>query len=199
MNDNLKYWEQLRQPPVNVLRTIGAGRLKGMTDIKPMWRIQIMTEVFGPCGIGWKYVVTNKGTEQGSDGQVFAFVDVDVFIKVDSEWSEPIHGSGGSMLIAKERSGLHSSDEAFKMATTDALSSALKMIGVAADIHMGWFDGSKYNVPEPKKTFIESVKELNPTPEELTKALERYGFKAIEEITEKQDQIVFFKALKAAA
>ena len=35
-------------------------------------------------------------------------------------------------------------DEAFKKAYTDALSNAMKFIGVAADVHMGLFDDNKY-------------------------------------------------------
>jgi hypothetical protein len=148
-NENLSYWEQLRQPPKEVLTKIKAGRLKGMTDIKPIWRIQKITEVFGPCGIGWKYSVSKQWTEQVSDNQILAFVNVDVFIKQENEWSEAIPGNGGSKLVAKESRGMYSSDEAFKMATTDALSSSFKMLGVAADIYLGAYDGSKYYTPEP--------------------------------------------------
>jgi len=151
MNDNLEYWNKLSDPPKKVLGIIKAGRLKGMTDIKPIWRVKVMTELFGPCGIGWKYVVTKKWTEPGSEDQVFAFVDVDVFIYVDDKWSEAIPGNGGSMLIAKEKYGPHSSDEAFKMATTDALSSSFKMLGVAADVYFGGEDSTKYNQPDPPK------------------------------------------------
>jgi hypothetical protein len=146
---NLQYWDKLRQPPKEALKKITGGRLKGMTDISPIWRIKAVTEVFGPCGIGWKFKSVKKWIEQGSDDQALAFVDVEVFIKVDGEWSEPIPGNGGSMLIAKEKHGPFSSDEAYKMATTDALSSAFKMLGVAADVYAGAYDGSKYNLPEP--------------------------------------------------
>ena len=55
------------------------------------------------------------------------------------------------MLIAKEKAGLYTSDEAYKMAVTDALSVALKALGVAADIYLGNFDGSKYKTPPPAK------------------------------------------------
>ena len=41
------------------------------------------------------------------------------------------------MLVTKERDGLRTNDEGFKMATTDALSVAMKMLGVAADIYAG--------------------------------------------------------------
>jgi len=145
---SLEYWEKLQTPPPEALKKITGGRLKGMTDISPMWRIKAMTEVFGTCGIGWRYEVVKRWTEPGSTEQVLAFVDVNVYIKEGEEWSYPIPGNGGSMLIAKEKSGPFSSDEAFKMATTDALSSAFKMLGVAADIYMGITD-SKYNQPKP--------------------------------------------------
>lgn len=150
MTENLRFWETFRQPPKEALSKITGGRIAGMTDIKPIWRIKAMTEEFGPCGIGWKYEVVKRWTEPGSSDQVFAFVDVNVLIKDGDKWSEPIPGNGGSMLIAKETKGMHSNDEAFKMATTDAISSALKMIGVGADIYSGAFDGSKYNAPKPK-------------------------------------------------
>jgi hypothetical protein len=61
-----------------------------------------------------------------------------------------IPGIGGAGLIQKEKEGLRANDEAYKMAVTDALSTAMKMIGVGADIHLGQWDGSKYK-DEPKE------------------------------------------------
>jgi hypothetical protein len=144
--DNLGYWEKLKRPPPEALRQIQAGRLRGKTDINPQWRYRAMTEVFGPCGIGWKWELVKLWTEPAPEGQVFAFAQVCVYIK-NGEWSEPIPGIGGSMLVDKESSGLHASDEAYKMAVTDALSVAMKMVGVGADIYAGLWDGNKYNGP----------------------------------------------------
>lgn len=141
---NLSNWEKLARPPVTALKPILAGRLKGKSDINPQWRYKAMTEVYGPCGEGWKYSIDRLWTEPGAQDQVMAFAQVSLFVCKSNVWSDPIPGVGGSMLIAKESSGLHTSDEAFKMAITDALSVALKMLGVAADIYMGAWDGSKY-------------------------------------------------------
>lgn len=141
---DIERFRSLAQPPPWALKTIGGGRLKGMTDIKPAWRIQAMTEVYGLCGAGWKYEIVKQWTEPGPENQVFAFVDVLLYIRDGDEWSAPIPGAGGSMLVEKERGGLHANDEAFKMATTDALSSAMKMIGMAADVYAGQWNGSKY-------------------------------------------------------
>jgi len=79
---------------------------------------QILTEQLGPCGLGWKFEIVRLWTEPGSEEQVLAFAQIHLFLRnVDkSEWSDPIPGVGGSMLITKERNGLHASDEAYKMA-----------------------------------------------------------------------------------
>ena len=151
--ETLEYWNRLKQPPKTALKAIGGGRLKGMTDIKPQWRYQIMTEVFGPCSEGWKYAIEKLWTEPVANGEVIAFAQVNLWVKLGEKFGEPIPGIGGSMLIAKEKSGLYSSDEAYKMAVTDALSVAMKALGVGADIYLGNWDGSKYKgeTPPPKQ------------------------------------------------
>jgi len=146
MADNLKVWNTLKQPPKEALREIMGGRLKGKTDINPQWRYKAMTEQFGMCGVGWWYTIDKQWLEPGPDGQVFAFVNVTVYT---NEGPAGIPGVGGSMLIEKESSGLHANDEAYKMATTDALSVALKMLGVGADIYGGLWDGVKYRASGP--------------------------------------------------
>lgn len=156
-NDNLSTWLAVCRPPETALKKIGGGRLKGMTDINPQWRYKAMTEQFGPVGFGWKYRVTERWEQRDTNGQVAVFVSVALQVKYKGEWSDDIHGSGGAMLIAEENKTdyetkekiktLYLSDEAYKMAETDALSVAMKQIGVAADIYMGMFDGSKYTRP----------------------------------------------------
>ena len=137
-------YKSLSRPPARALKTINDGRLKGKSDINPQWRYEVMTEKFGLIGFGWKYEVQRLWTEPGAQGEVIAFAQIAVFVKVGDEWSEPIIGVGGSKLIASEHSGLHTNDEGYKMAVTDAFSTSLKMLGVAADIYAGLWDGSKY-------------------------------------------------------
>lgn len=146
--ENLAIYNAVRSVPDSAKRQIGAGRLKGKTDINPMWRLKTLTEQFGPCGIGWKYVITDKRLEQGANGEVAAFLDIDLFVKVDGAWSEAIPGTGGSAFVAKEKNGPYTSDECFKMALTDAISVACKALGVGADVY--WeADRSKYDKPAP--------------------------------------------------
>ena len=144
MHNNMMIWDNLKQVPPACLKTIKGGRLNGMSSIEPQWRLQAMTNQFGPCGIGWKYVIADKRIIEGSDGIKCGFVDVELYFKSGDEWSEAIPGTGGSQFVSKEKSGYHTNDEVFKMALTDALSVAMKAIGVASDIYMGAFDGEKY-------------------------------------------------------
>ena len=147
-------YESLARPPKDALREIQAGKLKGKTDINPQWRYKAMTEKFGLVGIGWKYEVQKLWTEQGAGSEKLAFAQVAVFIKDGDAWSEPIVGIGGSRLVQLEKGAAVSNDEGYKMAVTDAFSTALKMLGVAADIYAGRWDGTKYNdepatLPQP--------------------------------------------------
>jgi hypothetical protein len=142
--ENMKIWSQVKRPPKDALRQIQAGRLKGKSDINPQWRFQAMTELFGPIGIGWRFEIVRVWQEAAHAGQVFAFAEVNVWYKHEGEESYPLNGIGGSMLIVQEKNGIHSSDEGYKMAVTDAFSVAVKPLGIAADVYMGLWDGSKY-------------------------------------------------------
>ena len=142
---NLDIYEKLRAVPSEAKKAISGGRLKGMTDINPMWRIKSLTEQFGPCGIGWYYEIKDRWLETCmAKDEITANVNINLYVKVDGEWSKPIPGIGGSMLVASERNGLYVNDECYKMALTDALSVACKALGMGADVY--WqSDNTKYN------------------------------------------------------
>ena len=140
--ENLEIYNKLKEVPKEAQKPITGGRLNGMTDIKPMWRIEKLTEVFGICGIGWKTKIKNKEILDGANGEKIAIVDIDLYVKIDGEWSEAIEGTGGSSFVTNETKGLYTSDECFKMAYTDAISVACKSLGMGADIYWG---DSKYN------------------------------------------------------
>ena len=151
--ENMDLYNAVRSVPADAQKPIQAGRLKGRTDINPMWRIKVMTELFGPCGIGWKYEITKQWLETGANGEISAFCNINLYIKDKENWSEAIPGTGGSSFVAKEKSGLYTSDECFKMALTDAISVACKALGVAADVYWDK-DSTKYNQkPEPPKEY----------------------------------------------
>lgn len=150
--DNLKFYNAGREVPACALKQITAGRLKGMSDINPMWRIKKLTEMFGPCGIGWWYDIIDKRLEHDPiSKQTAAFMDIKLYY-IDPDngaASHGIPGTGGSSFVAQERNGAYMSDECYKMALTDAISVAAKALGIGADVYFGR-DDSKYG-EKPKQ------------------------------------------------
>lgn len=135
--ENMELYNAWRQAPQDALRTITAGNLKGKSDINPQWRIQVLTERFGPVGFGWVTEITEHWTDteviEGKTERV-AWVRINLRICVDGKWSQPIEGIGGSKYAGNGR-GKELNDEAFKMAETDAISVACKKLGIAADVY----------------------------------------------------------------
>lgn len=152
---NLELYEKVRSVPQEAQRAIAAGRLKGKTDINPMWRIKTLTEQFGPCGIGWYPELIRYWLEQGANGEVAAFVEIKLYVKHEGEWSKGIPGVGGSMFVSNEKSGPYTDDECYKKAYTDAISVACKALGMGADVY--WekdstkYDKHKQNEQPPEK------------------------------------------------
>lgn len=153
--ENMEIYEKVRTVPTEALKAIQGGRLKGMSDINPMWRIKMLTEIFGMCGIGWKVEIVERRLEKGAGDEIACFVDINLYVKSDGQWSDGIPGMGGSSFVAKEKSGLYTSDECFKMAYTDAISVACKSLGFAADVYFA-NDRTKYTTQgeEEKETDI---------------------------------------------
>lgn len=166
--ENLALYESLRAVPNEAQKSFDNGKFKG-TDINPMWRIKKMTEMFGPCGIGWYTEVVYRSLEHSTDSNtICAFIGLNLFIKQDGEWSKPIYGEGGNTMSTfnKKWSSIDTSDEAFKMAYTDAFSNATKQLGLGADI---WFandkeHSTKYDLQQERNA-MGGVKKMTITPE----------------------------------
>ena len=145
---NLAIYERARLVPESAIKPIVNGRLKGKSDINPVYRIKRMTEIFGPCGFGWRYTIVKQWLENYLQ-EVKAFTVINLYIKMDGEWSEPIPGVGGASFVSVEKSGQYVNDECFKMSLTDALSVAMKALGIAADIYYAK-DGKNLNPGDSK-------------------------------------------------
>lgn len=187
LSNNLEIYEAARAVPSEAQKQFNNGSFSG-TDINPMWRIKKLTELFGPCGIGWYYDIVSERAEEHGD-QTMAIVDINLYIKVNGEWSKPIYGTGGNSLKKTTKNGVKTSDEGYKMALTDALSVAAKALGIGADIYFSK-DKTKYSgsVESPRETGpacadcgkeILSVKirsgEMWPVPDMVKYSEQRYG------------------------
>jgi DNA-binding NarL/FixJ family response regulator len=105
-------------------------------------------------------------------------MDIDLFVKENGEWGEAIPGTGGSQFVSKEKSGLYTNDECFKMALTDAISVACKALGMGADVY--WQSGrTKYDLPQEEKPQEKPQRQLTAR-EMLIAKLKEKGINATE-------------------
>jgi hypothetical protein len=198
---NMEIYNKVRECPQNALRPITAGRLKGKSDINPMWRIQKLTELYGACGIGWYYTIDRQWTETGGNGEIAAFCDISLYVKDKDggEWSKPIQGTGGSAFVSNEKAGLYTSDECFKMALTDAISVSCKALGFAADVYWGegktkYSAGDKHEEKTMPPVMIKATthdaieREAHRTGTALDKICTGYKVNTLKNLTEDQAQ-----------
>lgn len=189
MSNNLDLYNKVREVPKEAKKPIEGGRLNGMTDINPMWRIKTLTERFGPCGFGWRYEIADRVLTQVENGEIVVTMFVNLYIKADGEWSFAIPGIGSNKIVEKETKGNRTNDEGDKMALTDALSVACKALGVGASVY--WErDNTKYSkqsepAPQPKKgqPLRDAAKTILDPKAEARKELNR--IKAKLEVTDK--------------
>jgi hypothetical protein len=205
-NPNLRIYEQVREVPQEAKKPITGGRMNGKTDINPMWRIKTLTELYGPCGVGWYTEIVDKRMERGGNDDVAVFIDINLYVKDGEAWSKPIFGTGGNKFVEKERNGLYTNDECFKMAYTDALSVACKALGVGADVYWGE-DRTKYDKtqqdddkPKSQVSVTTGGKRKEPTPGGyvvFTK-IEQFNGKTLEEIDSMDEGRDFFTTVMAS-
>lgn len=142
--DNMQIYNFARVVPDEAKKQISGGKLNGMTDINPMWRVEKLTELFGPCGIGWWTENERYWSEEGANGEKLAYCKLGLVYNYNGSVSNPVYAVGGSTMVAKTKNGMQSSDECYKMARTDAISVCCKMLGFGASVY--WERGeSKYS------------------------------------------------------
>ena len=179
--EKLEIWNKYKSVPENALKAFDNGKFKG-TDINTMWRMKCLTETFGICGFGWYYTIKRLWTEQ-ADNDVFAFAEIELFIKVDDEWSKGISGTGGNKLTRTTKNGISTSDEAYKMAVTDAFGVACRNLGIGADVY--WANDKTKYTQEQEPLKQELVDEANKLKIQLSKVATYYK-KSVETLTNEE-------------
>ena len=144
---NMDYYSAARVVPDNAVKPISGGTYgsAGLSDINTQWRIERMTEIFGPIGVGWAWEPVELRTENG-----VCYAHITLRYKTGDGWSEPIHGYGGTKVSGRDDSDL------VKSTITDALGNAMRYVGIGADVwykpqhrrEQNRFD-SKYSQPDP--------------------------------------------------
>lgn len=141
MAENTALWDTLgKTDPKHTKGFTRGGGFKG-TAIKPIWSYRRMTEEFGACGVGWGVGEPTFQVVAGPEGEQLVYCTASIW---HGTRENLVFGVGGDKAVGKNKFGLVTDDEAFKKAYTDAITNALKMIGVGADVHMGLYDDNKY-------------------------------------------------------
>ena len=151
---NMRFYAPSAEPPKDALKSFTrAGGFSG-TDINSMWRIKMLTELFGPCGIGWWTEEVEKTLVEYTSpkGQLLCkcFMTIDLYY-IDpgtGKASRPIRGYGGNDWIKLNKNGERvSNDEMYAMAETDAIGKACKKLGIGAKVYWST-DKTKYTIEE---------------------------------------------------
>lgn len=186
----LDLYNRVRAVPAEAKKEIQAGRLKNKTDISPLWRIQTLTREFGPAGIGWYTEIADKQVETAGNGERAIYLHIRLYIRDEKgEWSKPIEGFGGAMILSNESKGVYLDDDAFKKAYTDAISQACRSLGIGADVY--WAnDATKYQQDLSWEEYFNSLK----TVAELDAAWAQYG----QQLKGNKDVVLMFNKRKKA-
>lgn len=148
---NLTFIDKLLKPfPKEALAPLKKGKGFYLTTIKAQWVVERLNEVFGPCGIGWKY--TTKFCREDS----YVLAHVNLQYKVNGEWSEVINGTGGKKINPELA-------DAYKSSETDALTKIASKLGVGNDVFKGLISPKtlmsiKIDTPEEATKEIEKIK-----------------------------------------
>ena len=129
---NKRYWDQLKTTDPRFTKKINKG-FGDLTTIDPMYQIMKMTEVFGPCGIGWGWSANYTYTEANVFAEVSIWLETPLQIYGPVSSVQSLHKTNGKL-----------DDECTKKAMTDALTKALSHVGVSADVFLGMHDNVKY-------------------------------------------------------
>ena len=199
IHQRMKFFGQVQDTPKEAQKSFNNGRFSG-TDINPMWRIKKLTEVFGPAGFGWwtqnvKYNFVNA--EQTNETAVFCELELIVVDPDTKEKSNPIYGVGGNTFVAQRNKGPQASDEAMKMAYTDALSIACKALGFSADIYYQ-ADKTKYTAVTPEPSEEEIAEQLRVLTGRIQKGVAKVTENMAKENKDKFVQDVIVKHLGMA-
>lgn len=124
------------------------GGFKG-TAINPNYVQAKLTQLFGPCGIGWRFVLEHEEFRDGhklksGDTCVIHIVRGHLEYLWEGEWRSTGPQCGQTTFIGENKYGTFTDEEACKKSYTDALTKACVSLGMSYDVFSGQWDSNKY-------------------------------------------------------
>lgn len=169
IKDNLVLWESLQATDPKYTKEFkGAGGFSG-TAINGAYILKRLTEAFGPCGKGWKFVLDDERVETGhtlknGDKSKLHIVRGHLEYLSAGAWHSTSPQFGQTMLVGENKNGTYTDEESPKKSITDAISKCAVLIGIGADVHLGLFDDSKYVNDRKREIAAEGTTDEAPDP-----------------------------------
>lgn len=132
---NMQIWSQICETPQASTKQCKKGSWS-FHDINPQYRLQKLTELFGPAGLGWGYDIIERWRDNWGAAADSCYVMLKLWYVMDGKRYDTPPQIGGTVVD-------YAPDECWKMSITDALGKCCATLGLAADIYLGTFD-TKY-------------------------------------------------------
>lgn len=156
MTENMALWSALEKTDPKYTKPYkGKGGFAG-TAINGTSIIKRLTEQFGPCGTGWRFVLDDEQIVEGHklrSGDVCKLHIVRGHIDYKSHadgdgnivWFSTSPQFGQTIMVGENNTGpAWTDEEAPKKSITDCMSKCAVLIGVSADVYLGLYDDNKY-------------------------------------------------------
>lgn len=150
MTDTLRIWDAFEKTDPRYTKTFsGRGGFEG-TAINATYILKRLTEAFGPCGVGWRFVLED---EKIVDGHLLKNGLDRAKLHIVRGHLDYIHGGiwystspqfGQTMLVSENKYGPLTDEDAPKKSITDCISKCAVLLGIGADIHLGLYDDNRY-------------------------------------------------------
>lgn len=159
--NNADMWDRLQTTDAQFTKSFQrAGGFSG-TAINGAYILKRLTEEFGPCGIGWRFIIEEENILEGhtlknGDKAKVHVIRGCIEYTVGAQKHQTSSQFGQTYLVYENRNGAYTDEEAPKKSITDAIGKCAVQLGIGADIHLGLYDDNKY-VNERRKEAAESA------------------------------------------
>lgn len=170
--DNLKLWLCAEKTDPHFTKAFSrGGGFKG-TAINGTYVAKRLTELFGPCGQGWKIVIEDEKYVTGAPltetcNAVVHVVRGHLEYRTGDSWHATGPQYGQTEFVGRNKNGVFTDEEAPKKSITDLTGKLAVLLGVSADVHLGRYDDNKYVAdlraefaPPPETITVDQAKEL---------------------------------------
>lgn len=169
-NGKADMWNRLEKTdPARTKQFQRGGGFRG-TAINATYILKRLTEEFGPCGKGWRFVLDDERYEPGhtlknGDKVVVHIVRGHLEYILDGTWHSTSPQFGQTMFVDENKHGPLTDEEAPKKSITDCISKCAVLLGIGADVHLGLFDDNKYVNARKQEEAAENAPEGEAVPD----------------------------------